>query len=34
MSVNVSFILEQFNDYSDGNNIRCSTETFRDIINT
>ena len=34
MSVNVSFILEQFNDFSDGSNIKCSTETFRDIINT
>ena len=33
MSINVSFILEQFEDYSDGNSIKCSTETFREILN-
>ncbi len=34
MSINVNFILEQFNDFNDGSNIKCSTETFRDIINS
>ena len=33
MSINVSYILEQFSDYSDGNSIRCSTQTFRHILN-
>ena len=33
MSINVSFILDQFDDYSDGNSIKCSTETFREILN-
>ena len=34
MSINVNFILEQFNEFNDGSNIKCSTETFRDIINS
>jgi hypothetical protein len=33
-SIDVGFIIEQFSDYKDGDNIVCSEKTFREIIET
>jgi len=33
-SIDIGFIIEQFNDYKDGENIVCSEQTFREIIET
>lgn len=33
MPVNISYILEQFSDFKEGDNIKCTTQTFKNIIN-